>query len=244
MKDSVKKLRSFITFEYPLQIANISGQFSTLQLKQQTEMPGWSATATRQKLISDYWFIYVAGHFAMMFGLSTLVTIGTHGSFENQYLLSIIIAGLLCYPVLYFFHYRPYFSAVFLPRLETIKELYERRELEQTEKCRREQLPNQTLILIHFVIDRASGMNALQANEKFAGWLMKLYGVDPRSLKNNMDLLLGSSIKRKDLTGRKRTEIENRFKEAYQFFEELDFPKGIEILKALETKTFQKMQQN
>ena len=141
MKDSVKKLRSFITFEYPLQMSNISVQFSSLQLKHQTEIPGWSATATRQKLISDYWFIYVAGHFALMFGFSTLITIGIHGSFENRYLLSIIIAGLLCYPVLYFFHYRPYFTSTFLPRLETIKEAYERSELEQMEKCRKAQLP-------------------------------------------------------------------------------------------------------
>ncbi|MEP7277418.1 MAG: hypothetical protein ABI813_02135 [Bacteroidota bacterium] len=242
MKDTVRKLGSFLTFEYPLQIANISAQFFSIQLKQQIEIPGWGATATRQKLISDYWFIHVARHFALMFGFSTGISLGIHGSFENQYLLSVLVAGILCYPVLYFFHYRPYFSATFLPRLETIKEAYERRELEQMEKCRKAQLPNPTLIMIHYAIDKASGINAMQLNERFAGCLTKLYGVDPRSLKSSMDMLLGSSIKRKDLKGRGRTEISNRFTEAYQFFEELGFPKAIEILRSLETTFFKTIQ--
>ena len=78
----------------PLQIANICGKFSSIQLKQEAEIPGWSATATRQKLISDYWFTHVAGHFSLMFGFSTVITIGMHGAIENKYLLSILIAGL------------------------------------------------------------------------------------------------------------------------------------------------------
>ncbi|MEJ0105479.1 MAG: hypothetical protein WDO19_24255 [Bacteroidota bacterium] len=73
------------------------------------------------------------------------------------YLLNVLIAGLLSYPVLYLFHYRPYFScSIFLPRLETIKEAYECRQKEQLEKCRKAQLSNQALCLIFYVFDQAS----------------------------------------------------------------------------------------
>ena len=51
-----------------------------------------------------------------------------------------------------------------------------------------------------------------------------------------MELLLGSSIKRKGLNGRGLTEISNRFAEAYQFFEALKFNEGEKILKELETR--------
>ena len=73
----------------------------------------------------------------------------------------------------------------------------------------------------------------LQCNDQFTSVLMKLYGVDKGSLKKNLELILS---KRKSLTSRQLTEIENRFAEAYQFFEELKYPKGIHILKDLEMR--------
>jgi len=122
MKELLKKAKSFMTFDYPLQIAYISTQFANTHRKLQTEIPGWSTTATRQKLISNYWFTYVPGHFAIMFGLPVLVFFLWHGFGEsNFFMLSVLIAGVLSYRILYLFHYKPYFSSIFLPRLETVK---------------------------------------------------------------------------------------------------------------------------
>jgi hypothetical protein len=238
MKEVLKKIKTLIAFDTPLELSNIRNQFASRHLTLEKEMPGWSTAATRQKLISEYWFTYVVQHFAFIYGSSSLLTFVFRGEFKysGYFVLSILIAGLICFPVLYFFHYRPYFDSIFLPRLETIKENYERRELERLEKCRKDQLPNPTLILIHYVIDKAGGMDAMQANDKFAGLLVKLYGVDPRSLKKSMDIFFGSSINRKSLKERGRTEIQNRFNEAYRFFEELEYLKGIKLLQELETK--------
>lgn len=236
MKDLVKKAKSFIIFDFPLQAANIAALFASTQQKQQTEMPGWSTAATRQKLISTYWFTYVVGHYALMLGLPVLIVFLASGSFVQGYLLSVFIAGFLSFPVLYLFLYRPNFGSIYLPRLETIKEAYERKELEQLEKCRKAQLSNQALCLIFYVFDIVSGIRGLQANDQSAGLLMKLYGVDRGRLKTNLELMIGNSVKRKNLTDRKRTEIRNRFSEAYQFFEELNFAKGSQILKELEMK--------
>lgn len=66
---------------------------------------------------------------------------------------------------------------------------------------------------------------------------MKLYGVDPGSMKKNLELVLGTG-KRKNMTDRKITEIRNRLNETYDFLEALQFSAGIEKLKELETKFF------
>ncbi len=235
MKDLVKKVKSFIIFDFPLQTAYITTQFANTHKKFQSEIPGWSTTATRQKLISNYWFTYVTGHFAIMFGLPALVVFLLNGSFEKSgfYLLGVLIAGLLSYPILHLFHYGPNFSSIFLPRLETVKETYERRQLEQLEKCRQAQLSNFALSLVFYVFDKTSGINTLQCNDQAASLLMKLYGVDKGSIKKNLELILG---KKNRLLPRKCTEIHKRFDEAYTFFEEINFSEGIRLLKELEAK--------
>lgn len=76
-------------------------------------------------------------------------------------------------------------------------------------------------------------MNTLLCNDQSANLLMKLYGVDPGSLKKNLELIYG---KKKYLLPRKQTEISNRFDEAIVFLEEIGFPKGGSILSELKKK--------
>ncbi len=240
MKDLVKSAKSFMTFDYPLQTAHISAQFAGTHLKLQLENPGWSTNATRQKLISSYWFTYVAGHYSALFGLAILSVPFLSGNFtaSNFYLFSILFAAFVSYPILYLFHYRPYFSSIFLPGLETAKETYEHKQTEHLEKCRQVQLSNLALVLIFYVFDKTSGINSLQCNDQYSAQMTKLYGVDRGSLKSNLELIIGITGKRKNLTDRKRTEITNRFGEAYLFLEEIKFDAGAEELKKLETKLF------
>ena len=240
MKELVKRMHSFITFESVLSASAIRKEFTTVHQKYAEETESWTVTATRQKLIAGYWFRDVARHFSFLFAVpSIFYLIVCVASFNmSSWLPGALIAVIICFPVLYFFHYKPSFGSIFLPGLETVKEVFEQKELAQLGKCRKAQLPNSTLILIHYVLGKAAGMHRMPATDQFSGSLVKLYGVDPRSLKSSMDLLLGSSVKRKTLQGRGRTEMTNRFNEAYAFFEELDFPKGIEILKELELKSF------
>ena len=239
MKDLVKKMKSFILFDFPLETTNIAAQFSDTHQKSQSETPGWSTSATRQKLISHYWFSNVTRHFSLILSIPVLIILISTARFEERFLVSIFMAGFLSFPVIYFFLYRPYFGSTYLPRLETVKEIYERKELENLEKCRKAQLSNQALCLIFYVLDQTSGINAMLPNDQFARTLSKLYGVDHGSLKANLELILGSSCKRNQLTDRKRTEIRNRFTESYDFLEELNFFDGIQILKNLESKFIQ-----
>lgn len=239
MKDLVKRAKSFIIFDYPLQTAYITRQFASIHQKLQAETPGWSTIATRQKLIFNYWFTHVAGHFALLFGLPALTVFLLPGSFEQPifYLFNVLLAGLLSYPILYLFHYRPYFDSIFLPRLETVKEAYERKQIEQLEKCRQAQLSNFSLALFFYVLTNTNSIITLKCDDYSASLLMKLYGVDQGSIKKNLELILGTA-KRRSMTDRKITELRNRFNETYSFMEDLKFTAGIDKLKELEMRFF------
>jgi hypothetical protein len=233
MKDLMKKAKSFITFDFPLDRSYLSGRFATTHLLHQKEIPQWSTNATRQKVIATYWFVHVLSHFVFLFGLPALLLLLTSGHFELPYLSVVFMTGLISFAVLLLFHYGPNFYSSFLPQLETIKESYELKQFEQLEKCKRAQLSNSALVLIYYVFDKVSGMNSLQCNDHYAALLVKLYGVDQGSLKKNLELIFG---KKKSFSQRKYTEIQNRFQEAYNFFEEIQFKEGLHILDQLEQK--------
>ncbi|TAJ44405.1 MAG: hypothetical protein EPO58_17610 [Chitinophagaceae bacterium] len=235
MKDLMQKAKSFIIFDFPLQSTYIDAKFAETHQKLQLEVPEWSTTATRQQLISNYWFTYVVGHFSLLFGLPALVFFFLSGGFQDikGYLVSTLLAGLFSYVVLYLFHYHPAFYANFLPRLETTKEIYDRKQHNHIEKCRQTQLSNFALTLVFYVFEKSCGLNTLLCNDQSANLLMKLYGVDPGSLKKNLEFIYG---KKKTLLPRKQTEMANRFDEAISYFEEMGFEKGVDILMELQQK--------
>lgn len=111
MKDLMQKAKSFIIFDFPLQSTYIDAKFAETHQKLQLEAPEWSSAATRQKLISNYWFTYVAGHFSFLFGLPALVFFFVSSGFHDikGYLVSTLLAGFFSYVVLYLFHYQPAF---------------------------------------------------------------------------------------------------------------------------------------
>lgn len=235
MKKILCNVKSFITFDFHLQADFIKAQFDAIHSKSVADLPDWSTTATRQILISNYWFIYVAGHFTALLGASILVSMSINGMANqfHHYLSGLLTAALVSFPVLYLFHYRPYYNLIYLPKVEIYKEVHERKQIDQLEKCKQAQLSNLSLALIFYVFDKTSGINSLNATDQYAALLTKLYGVDKGSLKKNLELILG---KKQQLQPRKSTEIQNRFTETYAFFENLNFPEGAKILKELEMK--------
>lgn len=228
----MKKVISFITFEFASNRDCLSKQFAATHILHQRNLPEWSTTATRQKVIFRYWFELVLSHFAWVFGFPALLLLASH-NYNTRYLSIIFVAGIVTYAVMVLFHYWPNFYSDFLPKLETIKETYERKQQEQLEKCKRAQLSNPALVLIYYVFDKVSGLNSLQCNDQYAALLTKLYGVDQGSLKKNLELIFG---KKKNLSELKLTEIQNRFQEAQNFFEEIQFKEGLRILNELEQK--------
>jgi hypothetical protein len=114
---------------------------------------------------------------------------------------------------------------------------------EAIKKCRQAQLSNFALTLIYYAFAKTAGSTSIENDDHTANLLLKLYGVDRGSLRTNLDLIAGSGSKRKNLGERKYTEIRNRFEEAISFFNEMDFSRGVLLLKELELK-FVRAQKN
>jgi hypothetical protein len=218
--------------KFALDRHSLGQQFSATHTSQQKDVAYWSTNSTRQKIISKYWFELVLSHFVFLFSLPVILLLLMFPDRALE-LPAVFVAAITTFIVLLLFNYWPNFYSDFLPKLETIKETYERRQLEQLEKCKRAQLSNPALVLIYYVLDKVSGINSLQCNDHYAGLLMKLYGVDQGSLKKNLELIFGN---KKNLSERKRTEIQNRFHEAQDFLEEIQCKQGLKILNELEQK--------
>ncbi len=190
-----------MTFDLPLKADHISEEFAAKHSRQQKEIPQWSTAATRQKMITEYWCGDVLRHFLMLSVVSAGLVLLMYRNLSPALLIEMAVAILISFPVLLMFNYWPGFSGQFLPKLETVKEVYERRQLEQLEKCRQLQLSNFALTLIFYVFDKSSGINSLQSSDHYAGLLTELYGVDRGSLKTNLEVIIGNCPQKKKLDG-------------------------------------------
>jgi hypothetical protein len=83
MKSIVKKATSLITFDLPLEKAYIASQFASIHQKYQAHNPTWSTTATRQKLVAQYWYTHVIRNFALMYGLPVALTLIISGGYTQ-----------------------------------------------------------------------------------------------------------------------------------------------------------------
>lgn len=230
MREMIMKVVFFMTFEPQLQMTHINTEFTETLQRIQSESQHLSTAATRQRLIAKYWYTHVSRHYAYLLALPLVFTSVISLQLNQPakfYLVGVFIAGSLSYVLMYLFVYRPQYISIFLPRLESVKESFDRKQIEQLEKCKQAQLSNLALTFVIYAFDKTSGMNSLQCNDQTAAHLTHLFGVDQGSLKKNLELIYG---KKKDLPPRKLTEIANRLDEAITFFESINFPKGIAIL--------------
>lgn len=120
MKLTTQQVKSFIKFDFPVDKNYISAQFASTHLSQQLEFPECSTDVSRQKLISAYWFNQVAGHFALIVGISVLLSVLFFEKLAYAHPGPVLFAALISFPILLLFHYWPSFSSEFLPKLEMI----------------------------------------------------------------------------------------------------------------------------
>jgi hypothetical protein len=275
MKENVKRVKSLLLFELPLNYSYVSSQFTIQHQKRLLKFPSWSLKATKRQIISRYWFNDVIIHFAFLFGLAAVSTTPFIGRIDFSFLPASMLAGSIAFFVLLVINYWPAYYLDFLPKLDSLIEEQERKnelcirkqllkefqekfaseydqiaagreELAQQRerleflqkeilKCRKAQMRTLSLALIFYVFDKTSGLNSVQSNDRYAALLTRLFGKDQGGIKDSLQLIIG---KKQELTPRFRTEIQNRFAEAYSFFEELDFQEGIRLLQNLEAKFY------
>jgi len=240
MKDIVSKVKSFVTFELPVQPAYVHAKFASLHKRYQTEDPQWSTAATRQKLISSYWLRLVPLHFAGILATALIIVSLADDLPVTTWLAAVLFAAsFISYVVLSAFHYKPNFLYHYLPHLENAKEAYEGKQNEQLEKCRQAQLSNLSLSLLFFVFAQKNGIDILRNDDRISKLLTKVFGVDSGSIKKNLDLII-TSTKVTKMTERRMTELQNRFIETYQFLDELGLEEAARFLAKIEVRLLQK----
>lgn len=103
MKEWKSKMKSFITFELPLQADFIFEQFVSSHVQYQRESPYWSTASTRQKVISAYWFGYILKHYALLIGLAAIVTLPLTNQFRVSSIFALLTTSVIVFPILYLF---------------------------------------------------------------------------------------------------------------------------------------------
>ncbi len=164
MKD-LRRVKSFMTFDFPLNADYISARFTSTNSIYQKDIAGWSTNATKQKVIAAYWTKDVLAHFAVLFGLPALLMFLTPAYFNFAFLPAVFVADLVTFPIMLLFHYWPGFHNRFLSYLQTIKETFENNQLEQVEKCRQAQLANFSLALFFYVVSKINFFKPLHCND-------------------------------------------------------------------------------
>jgi|GEM_PF-5527896 len=187
---TLRRIKSFAIFDLPVNYHYVYINFQTIHERYRNTHAIWPATATRLKLIVDYWNNALL-HYLLIVTAGTLLTTPFFSidSLNDLYFFTICIAGALSYVPLYFIVYRHMYNSEFLPKLETAVAEYEGKERAWQEKCKQDQLSNRTLVFLFYVLDKASNLNRLTATDKWADQLHKIYGVSPKGMKNELDLV-------------------------------------------------------
>ncbi|RFS20220.1 hypothetical protein DVR12_21130 [Chitinophaga silvatica] len=155
------------------------------------------------------------------------------GGITDMLLIITILVCIVLYLPLYFITYRSIYNDEFLPKLEMAIATYEGRERSWLEKCKQDQLSNRALVLLFYVFDKTSKADYLAPSDKCADLLHKLYGISPKGIKNELDLIYKKD-KRAKLESRHIVEVSKSFEEAYKVLETMQFEDGIKCLKSLE----------
>lgn len=233
MKDYVRMIKSLILFELPLEVSVISHQFATIHGSYQQRFPFWSFTATRKKLIYNFWVRYVFYHFLIVVGIAVLMIAPTIKD-SYSFFVSIFASSLFSLFSIILFHYWPAYYGDFLPKLDTIIAEQEAIKTQEGElkKCKRSQFSIPTLSIIFYVFCKTTAIPTLPGNDKSAELLNGLYGADKDKLKQNLSRL----YKITSLSSKERAEMQKGIESAREFFKAIDLPAAGNILNQLELK--------
>jgi hypothetical protein len=94
MKEMMKKVESFMTFDFPRQRTFIYAQFTSTHSYYEKQFQNWSLAASRKKVITHFWYRQVLFHYGVVIILSEMVVI-PFGINLNLLLPSILIAGII-----------------------------------------------------------------------------------------------------------------------------------------------------
>jgi hypothetical protein len=232
-KELWNRAKAFVFFESPVQMNLINGFFDVTHDHFQKEYPHWSYSATRKKVIFQFWSRQVSFHFGILLALG-VSAVNIFGAASHIFILSLLFAAILSFLIIAVQIYWPAYFSDFLPKLDTIvaeKEKLKATELEMS-KCKRSQFSTPTLTIIYYVNCKMTGIPHLPANDSSAELLNQLYGVDKDKIKQNLTRLCKISR----LSVKEKAEMRKGIEYAREFFNKMESPKAQTFLDQLEFK--------
>ncbi|QJB35945.1 hypothetical protein HF329_33400 [Chitinophaga oryzae] len=233
MRMILGRLQSFAMFDLPFEISWIQQSFVTIHENYSKAYQGWSLNATRKKLVADYWLKHVLAHLGAFYLTGLVIVLFLGGKFDEFVLSGVLLGVLISLPVLIFWLYGQLFYFDFLPKLDTIMENYEGKQLLHLKKCQQAQMSNFALAVVYYALAKASGLQITGANRQYGERLMNLFGKDPDDMYRALKLI---ACKVSKLSPHKQTEIGKSLEEARSFFELIEFLPGIKVVEQLDSK--------
>ncbi|RPD39450.1 hypothetical protein [Chitinophaga barathri] len=105
-KLNLKWLKSFFTFDLPVNYNDLTLRFRQAHEKQHGYISSWPTEATYRYLISDFWGNALK-HYLAMLAAGIFITIALN-QFNTLSASILALTGFLVYVPLYFMIYRPY----------------------------------------------------------------------------------------------------------------------------------------
>lgn len=143
------------------------------------------------------------------------------------------MGALFCFPILCITLYGQIFYLDLLPKLETVIQNYERREVLAIRKCQQAQMSNFAIAVTFYSLVKTKGVCISKVDARLGHLLTTLFGKDSDSMQKAMKLII---CKVPSLSPHKITEIEKSLEEANNFFLSIGYMDGIEIINQLDRK--------
>ena len=115
----MKQLKSFFTFDLPVNYNYIYSRFRQAHEGQRNVYACWPAEATGRRLINEYWS-NALWHYLLLIVLADVAVLFYNGQLHAMYMFASVTLGMAAYLPLYLLLYRPIFTGEFLPKLETV----------------------------------------------------------------------------------------------------------------------------
>lgn len=263
-REILRRVKDVFVFEFPLQMENVSAQFSAAHAGYRRQFPDWSMEATRKMFIERYWFRQVPLHYAVLLVVSMAVSAIF---FKGWYLalVPIFFAGTVAFVVLFVFIYWRVFYTGFLTRIDNMflehrqaeaqetKKIHERAQqqlLEEKlqisqERTKLEELRQELIKCRKSQLSNFSIVLVIYALDRAENWNFLRCNKDSAVLltrlfgKDPDDFQKKLAIiygKKQPLSSRARTEMRGQFEEAYSILEQAGRQQGIRALRELELR--------
>lgn len=218
----------------PFEQQQVSNAFKALHQQHVERHDQWSLSASRSKILVTYWLEIFTRHFFPLWIAGLVMVFLLSPASLSMVFPACVAAGAAVFLCLLPTLYIPYYYIEFIPLLENCLEEYRQQYLDGIQKCKKEQYPVLTLLLIEHVSEELMDCPQATISDLYINLLSRKYGVSRKMVDSVLRIVKHRQWDRKKI--RKRTEIMEAFAMATDHFDQQGNRKATRILELLEQK--------